>query len=93
MNRDSAHFLDVDDLSAHGLRRVLDRALRWKEDPGKVPDLLTGHAIAAVFEKPSARTRVSFEVAVATALRFEPSLLVTDDEIDEALTILGKALA
>jgi acetylornithine/N-succinyldiaminopimelate aminotransferase len=27
-----------------------------------------------------------------TALRFEPSLLVTDDEIDEALTILGKAL-
>jgi len=29
----------------------------------------------------------------ATALRFEPSLLVTDDEIDEALAILGKALA
>src|SRR5207253_8650471 len=28
-----------------------------------------------------------------TALRFEPSLLVTDDEVDEALTILGKALA
>jgi acetylornithine/succinyldiaminopimelate/putrescine aminotransferase len=28
-----------------------------------------------------------------TALRFEPSLLVTDDEIDEALTIVGKALA
>jgi 4-aminobutyrate aminotransferase-like enzyme len=28
-----------------------------------------------------------------TALRFEPSLLVTDEEIDEALTILGKALA
>ena len=60
------HFLDVDDMSAHGLRRVLDRALRWKEDPGKIPDLLAGHAIAAVFEKPSARTRVSFEVAVAT---------------------------
>jgi acetylornithine/N-succinyldiaminopimelate aminotransferase len=29
----------------------------------------------------------------ATALRFEPSLLVTDDEIDEALTILAKVLA
>ena len=29
----------------------------------------------------------------ATALRFEPSLLVTDDEIDEAVAILGKALA
>jgi acetylornithine/succinyldiaminopimelate/putrescine aminotransferase len=29
----------------------------------------------------------------ATALRFEPSLLVTDDEIDEALTIVAKVLA
>jgi acetylornithine/N-succinyldiaminopimelate aminotransferase len=29
----------------------------------------------------------------ASALRFEPSLLVTDDEIDEALSIVGKALA
>jgi acetylornithine/N-succinyldiaminopimelate aminotransferase len=28
-----------------------------------------------------------------TALRFEPSLLVSDDEIDEALTIVGKALS
>ena len=28
-----------------------------------------------------------------TALRFEPSLLVTDDEIDEALAIVGKALS
>ena len=28
-----------------------------------------------------------------TALRFEPPLLVTDDEIDEALAILGKVLA
>jgi ornithine carbamoyltransferase len=62
----TSHFLDVDDLSANGLRRVLDRALGWKENPGKVPDLLTGHAVAAVFEKPSARTRVSFEVAVST---------------------------
>jgi ornithine carbamoyltransferase len=62
----SPHFLDVDDLSAHGLRRVLDRALRWKDEPGKVPDVLSGQAVAAVFEKPSARTRVSFEVAVST---------------------------
>jgi acetylornithine/succinyldiaminopimelate/putrescine aminotransferase len=29
----------------------------------------------------------------ATALRFEPSLLVTDDEIDQALTILAKVLS
>jgi len=59
------HFLDVDDLSAPALRRVLDRAAGWKEK-GKVPDLLSGRAVAALFEKPSARTRVSFEVAVST---------------------------
>jgi acetylornithine/succinyldiaminopimelate/putrescine aminotransferase len=28
-----------------------------------------------------------------SALRFEPPLLVTDDEIDEALAVVGKALA
>ena len=60
------HFLDVDDFSAATLRRVLDRAHAWKEEPDKVPPLLAGHSVAAFFEKPSARTRVSFEVAVVT---------------------------
>jgi ornithine carbamoyltransferase len=64
-NAHGPHFLDVDDLSAPALRRVLDRAAGWKEK-GKVPDLLSGRAVAALFEKPSARTRVSFEVAVST---------------------------
>jgi ornithine carbamoyltransferase len=59
-------FLDVDDLTAIQLRRVLDRGRAWKEEPGKVPPLLAGQSVAAVFEKPSARTRVSFEVAVVT---------------------------
>jgi ornithine carbamoyltransferase len=62
----AAHFLDVDDFSAGALRRVLDRGRAWKEEGGKVPPLLTGQAVAAFFEKPSARTRVSFEVAVTT---------------------------
>ena len=60
------HFLDVDDFTAAALRRVLDRARAWKEEPGKVPPLLAGQSLAALFEKPSARTRVSFEVAVVT---------------------------
>lgn len=59
-------FLDVDDLSAAALRRVLDRARAWKEEPAKVPPILGGRSVAAVFEKPSARTRVSFEMAVST---------------------------
>ena len=59
-------FLEVDDLTASSLRRVLDRARQWKEKPGEIRPVLTGHSVAAVFEKPSARTRVSFEVAVVT---------------------------
>jgi ornithine carbamoyltransferase len=59
-------FLDVDDLTTAGLRRVLDRSRAWKEEPDKLPPLLSGCSVAAVFEKPSARTRVSFEVAITT---------------------------
>lgn len=60
------HFLDVDDLTAPALRRVLDVARAWKDQPGRIRPVLAGQAVAAVFEKPSARTRVSFEVAVTT---------------------------
>lgn len=60
------HVLDVDDLSAVEIRRVLDDAARWKEPGASVPQLLGGGSVAAIYEKPSARTRVSFEVAVAS---------------------------
>jgi ornithine carbamoyltransferase len=60
------HFLEVDDLDPARLARILDRAIRWKADPGAVPPTLAGGAVAAMFEKPSARTRISIEVAIAT---------------------------
>ncbi|MGQ0824941.1 MAG: ornithine carbamoyltransferase [Actinomycetota bacterium] len=59
-------FLEVDDLDPAGVRQVLDRALAWKADPAAVPPVLAGIAVAALFQKPSARTRVSVEVAVVT---------------------------
>jgi ornithine carbamoyltransferase len=59
-------FLEVDDLDPAGLTRVLDHAIAWKEDPTRIPALLAGQAVAALFEKPSARTRISIEVAVST---------------------------
>jgi ornithine carbamoyltransferase len=59
--------LEVDDLDAHTLARVLDRALDWKADPSGVQStLLAGRGVAALFEKPSARTRSSLEMAVVT---------------------------
>lgn len=58
------HFLDVDDLSREQLHDLLDEALRWKDAPESVPHLLEGASVTAYYEKPSARTRVSFEVAI-----------------------------
>lgn len=53
------HFLEVDDLTPDELAAVLD--LAEHPDP---PQLLAGAGAALVFEKPSARTRNSMEMAV-----------------------------
>jgi len=59
-------FLEVDDLDPAQFAAVLDRATEWKLTPREVPHLLAGRGVALLFEKPSARTRVSTELAVAT---------------------------
>jgi ornithine carbamoyltransferase len=60
------HFLEVDDIDPAELRTMLDRAIAWKHDPSGIPPVLEGRSLAALFEKPSARTRLSIEVATAT---------------------------
>jgi len=57
----SHHFLDIADFDQATLRAILTlaSALRGR----KVP-LLAGKELAMIFEKPSTRTRVSFEVAI-----------------------------
>jgi ornithine carbamoyltransferase len=57
-------FLDVDDLSVGELEGVLDRAAAMKADPASWADTLDGRTLAMVFEKPSTRTRVSFETGM-----------------------------
>jgi ornithine carbamoyltransferase len=58
--------LEIDDLDAARLRTILDNAIAWKADPSAVPQVLAGRGVIAMFEKPSARTRVSTEIAIAT---------------------------
>jgi ornithine carbamoyltransferase len=53
--------LSVADLSAAEIEKVMAQALKMKR--GTTPQLLSGKILALVFEKPSLRTRVSFEVA------------------------------
>ncbi|MET0729415.1 MAG: ornithine carbamoyltransferase [Acidimicrobiales bacterium] len=72
------HVLEVDDLAAGELRRVLTLAT----DPVR-PPVLAGRSVGLYFEKPSLRTRHSSEVAVVQLgghpLTFRPEEVGTDE--------------
>ena len=57
-------FLTLSDLSAAELARILREAARYKRDRRTGARALAGKVVALVFQKPSMRTRVAFEVAV-----------------------------
>src|SRR4051794_39470173 len=61
------HFLNLIDLSTDELRGLLDEAIRLKASHARgVPTRsLAGKVVGLVFEKPSLRTRVSFESGIA----------------------------
>jgi ornithine carbamoyltransferase len=59
------HFLRDDDLSPDELAAVLDEAERLKKDPYSARPLAGPRSVAVIFEKPSTRTRLSFEVGIA----------------------------
>jgi ornithine carbamoyltransferase len=56
------HFLDIDRYDTAELRRILDLGFAYKN--GRRDRPLQGKTLAMIFEKPSTRTRVSFEVAM-----------------------------
>jgi ornithine carbamoyltransferase len=60
-------FLTGEELGAFELGKLLDRALELKAGRGERlgGDSLAGRSVALVFQKPSTRTRISFEVGVA----------------------------
>tara|TARA_X000000368_G_scaffold132894_1_gene104281 strand:+ start:5553 stop:6512 length:960 start_codon:yes stop_codon:yes gene_type:complete len=61
------HFLDLKDLTGAQLRRILDLAVAYKRDlkSGKQSTSLAGRSLGLIFEKPSTRTRVSFDVGMS----------------------------
>ena len=56
------NFLSVADLSSHEIGLSIDSAIRMKG--GESPKPLDGMTVATLFEKPSLRTRVSFEIGI-----------------------------
>ncbi len=56
------HFLDIDRHDTPELRGIIDLGMAYKN--GRRDRPLEGKTLALIFEKPSTRTRVSFEVAM-----------------------------
>ena len=60
----ASDFLRDQDLTGEELLSLLDLADAVKRDPGDYAQALSGKSIALLFEKPSLRTRITFEVAM-----------------------------
>jgi len=59
------HFLDLDKVDADQLRNLIERGKAFKRgDQGSGAKPLDGRTLAMIFEKPSTRTRVSFEAGM-----------------------------
>ncbi|MFQ5953737.1 MAG: ornithine carbamoyltransferase [Kiloniellales bacterium] len=58
------HFLDLDELGGETLRRILDLGAAFKSGDRRHDRPLIGKTLVMIFEKPSTRTRVSFQVGM-----------------------------
>jgi ornithine carbamoyltransferase len=93
MDRD---FLSVDDLGSEELWDLLNAADAAKADPAGWSSRLKNKSVALIFEKPSTRTRVSFEVAIASmggnaiVLRGDELQLGRGETIEDTGTVLAR---
>lgn len=64
MTASTRHFLDLDAIDETELRSMIDHAAAMKRGESGTDEPLRGKYLAMIFEKPSTRTRVSFEVGM-----------------------------
>ena len=84
------HFLDLRDHDTGTLRRMLDLAARYKAG-GETSRPLAGRTVALIFEKPSTRTRVSFDVGVRQLGGESITLTGTEMQLGRGETIADTA--
>ena len=92
------HFLDLDKVSKADLRKIIDVAKEIKagRHPFATSKPLDGKALAMIFEKPSTRTRVSFELGMkrlggdAVVLERESSQLGRGETVADTARVLSR---
>ena len=93
-------FVSVSDLSRDEIQSLMDLAVRLESDSkqGRLEHRLSGKVIGLLFEKPSTRTRASFETAVyqlggqAMYLRADELQLARGEPLKDTARILGAYL-
>jgi len=58
------HFISINDLTAVEIKKIFEFAIKLKKNPLKYSKALKDKTLAMIFEKPSLRTRVSFEAGM-----------------------------
>jgi len=56
--------ISIHDLTVQNVRDIIETAIEVKANPDDYADVLQGRTLAMIFEKPSLRTRVSFEAGM-----------------------------
>jgi ornithine carbamoyltransferase len=93
------HFLVDDDLSAAEQRAILDLADTLKAEPRRLRPLAGPRTVAVLFDKPSTRTRISFETAIAELgghpmiMDAGSSQLGRGESISDTARVLGRHVA
>jgi ornithine carbamoyltransferase len=92
------HFITGEELSGDELRALLDRALELKRAPLS-SRALEGRTVALIFEKPSTRTRTSFEAGIfelgghPMVLRAEELQLARGESMGDVARVLSRHAA
>ncbi|NVM46758.1 MAG: ornithine carbamoyltransferase [Candidatus Lokiarchaeota archaeon] len=58
------HLLKISDFTKAEIEKIINKALELKENPQNFTTTLKGETLLMIFEKPSLRTRISFEVGM-----------------------------
>jgi ornithine carbamoyltransferase len=92
------HFLTGAELSAEELHDLLARAEELKREP-RSSNTLEGRSVALLFEKPSTRTRISFEVGIdelgghAVVVRSDELQLSRGEALRDTALVLSRHVA